>query len=402
MKILVISATFPPVSSGGADYALRLCQNIAKRGHDVHVLTSKIDNVVQDESITVHSTIHRWTWSELVRILEVVKSVKPDVVNLHFGGFLYNDHPMITFLPTILRFIDPKIRFVTHIEAPIGCRVYLWPRTIRVTHRIVCELFRSQDVAYAYGTLLRDSDKIIVLSEEHGNELCQIYSRLKAKLALIPPPPLMPIVNLSIEQAKKKLSLNSSFILVYLGYLYPGKGIETLLESFKLAAQKNDDIKLIVVGGSPEMLLKNVGRDAYAQEMRDLADKLGIANKITWTGNFDFDSEVPSLYLRAADFGVMPWDWGVHLNNSSFGAAACHGLPIVTTSSPTSEDVFVDRENVYLCPPKDPAAVAEAIGQLIADKALCEKLSQGALTLSSQWFSWDRAIDKTLALFSDS
>lgn len=401
MRVLVISATFPPVSSGGADYALRLSQKIAARGHVVHVLTSKIENVISDPSITVHPVIKGWTWSDLGRIVDVVKSIKPDVVNLHFGGFLYRDHPMVTFLPTILRWMNLPIRFVTHIEAPIGARVYLWPRPVRLTHRIICEVFKSQDVAYAYGTLLRDSQHVVVLSEEHGNEIRWINPRINEKLALIPPPPLMPIVELSKSSAKEKLSLSGKIVMVYLGYLYPGKGIETLLESFKLAHEKHKNLHLVIIGGSPEMLLKSVGRPRYVEEMRNLARAYGIDAQITWTGDFEFDSQMPSLYLRAADLSVMPWDWGVHLNNSSLAAVACHGLPIVTTKSPSSEDVFVDKKNVYLCPPKDPQSVSTAIDELIANNELCEKLSEGALNLANQWFSWDKAIDQTLELFAN-
>lgn len=400
MRILVISATFPPVTSGGADYALRLCQKMAERGHEVHVLTSKIENLVDDPRITTRGLIEGWTWADLPTVLKIARDFKPDVVNLHFGGFLYNDHPMIIFLPTILSWFVPGIRFVTHVEAPIGARVYLWPKPIRYAHRLVYELFKGRDVDYAYGTLLRDSDHVIVLSEEHGQLLNKIYPRLKDKLAMIPPPPLMPIVEATKSAAREKLSIGSSdLIMVYLGYLYPGKGIETLLASFKLAAQKHKNLRLVIIGGSPEMVLKNAGRQAYAEEMKAMAGELGIADKIIWTGDFNFDSEMPSLYLRAADLGVMPWDWGVHLNNSSFGAVACHGLPIITTESATSEDVFVNMENVYLCPPQDPQAVCQAIDNLIGDKQLRDRLAQGAIALSKEWFSWEKAITKTLDLY---
>ena len=59
----------------------------------------------------------------------------------------------------------------------------------------------------------------------------------------------------------------------------------------------------------------------------------------------------------------------------------------------------MDKENVYLCPPKDPQAVGKAINELMADKELSQKLSRGILQLASEWFSWDKAIDKTLALY---
>jgi hypothetical protein len=41
MKVLIISAAFPPMQAGEADHALHLCQHLAARGLDTHVLTTK-------------------------------------------------------------------------------------------------------------------------------------------------------------------------------------------------------------------------------------------------------------------------------------------------------------------------------------------------------------------------
>jgi len=401
LKVLVISATFPPVTSGGADYAFRLCQKLVAHGVEVHAITSQIEDIVSDPAVTTYPVMKSWNWSELNKLVALIEKVNPDVVNLHFGGFLYNDHPMITFLPTILKWKIPGIHFVTHIEAPIGCRVYLCGQPVRGIHRLITE-FSFGAIDYSYGALLKDSDKVIVLSEEHGRVLTRHYSQLDKKMSLIPPPPFMPMAQENKHQARQRLQIGDDrLVLVYLGYLYPGKGIETLLAAFSKACAKRDNLMLFIIGGSPEMVLKNAKRVNYTTEMRDLAKSLNLADKVVFSGSFEVDSEMPSLYLRAADMAVMPWDWGVHLNNSSLGACAVHGLPIITTQSETSEKVFVHKENLYLCPPENPQAVASAIDCLIEDAGLREKLTAGALNLAQEWFSWDRAIDNMLELFGN-
>ena len=60
------------------------------------------------------------------------------------------------------------------------------------------------------------------------------------------------------------------------------------------------------------------------------------------------------------------------------------------------EAAFVDRENILLCPPKDPELMAAAIEALLDDPALRERLSEGSRRLAEEWFSWPRAIDRIM------
>jgi alpha-beta hydrolase superfamily lysophospholipase len=54
MKVLVISAAFPPMRMGEATNAYHLCERLATRGFDVHVLTNHGHTSVADARITVH------------------------------------------------------------------------------------------------------------------------------------------------------------------------------------------------------------------------------------------------------------------------------------------------------------------------------------------------------------
>jgi glycosyltransferase involved in cell wall biosynthesis len=137
----------------------------------------------------------------------------------------------------------------------------------------------------------------------------------------------------------------------------------------------------------------------WAQQMLRLPQELGIADRVAWTGGFPLESDRASLYLRAADACVLPFDQGIFLNNSSFAAAAAHGLPMLTTRGATLEPAFRHGENVFLCPPRDPELLAAAIETLLGDPDLCRRLGAGALRLAQEWFSWDKAIERTLAAF---
>ena len=121
-----------------------------------------------------------------------------------------------------------------------------------------------------------------------------------------------------------------------------------------------------------------------------LAETLGIADKVTWTGYFNWDSDAGSRYLRAGDACVLPFDYGVTLNNSSLAAASTHGLPVISTELPDGRDEALEHgKNIYLCQPRDPEMLAEAIQLIREDSTLRERLRVGALDLGRDWYRWE-------------
>jgi len=70
MKLLIISSAFPPMlrAAPEADHAIHLCEHLAERGVDVHVLTTKKEVAASAFPIHVHPIMPDWTWSELPRL----------------------------------------------------------------------------------------------------------------------------------------------------------------------------------------------------------------------------------------------------------------------------------------------------------------------------------------------
>jgi glycosyltransferase involved in cell wall biosynthesis len=371
---------------------------------EIHVVTSHIENVATDPGMRVYPLMRHWSWLEMPRLLRFVRRCRPAVVDLHFSNLVYNKHPMVTFLPTILQRLMPDLRVVTHIEGTNN--IGGLPLLTRVIRKAFIRWGGARDVDYDYGTILRDSDRIIVLSDYHRLILSRHFANVGEKCVLIPPSPIMPMCMEANGTARRRgreaLGVApDEFLIAYYGYLGPGKGLETLFEALHLIAQQREKIRLVAVGGSNEVVLKEVNRPHYVQELQDLTKQLGIADRIIWTGYYPTDSDQASLYLRGADACVLPFDAGVYLNNSSFTAAAAHGLPIVTTKGEFVELPFIDQKNVLLCPPKEPEALAAAINSLISRPELRQQLSTGALEMARQWFSWDEAIKRTIEIFRE-
>jgi glycosyltransferase involved in cell wall biosynthesis len=396
-KLLVVSGAFPPDNSGEAQHALLLSRELARRGLEVTVLTNV--GAVDDGSVEVWPLMQEWSWRELPLFASSLKSSSPDVVLLLYIGWIYNDHPMVTYAPTIARFLRCRVRFVTQFENAIGAVPERHGLVVRLPTRAIGAATGLWNVGYRFGTLLRDSDRIIILSRHHLSILTGLVGSVRDRSVLIPPPPLMEIAPDTEEVRQRGREMlrveREHCVVVYLGYLYPRKGLETLLRGFAIVAKKHENAMLAIVGGPLE------GFEHYALGIRDLSAGLGIEDKVRWTGAYPWDSPDGSTMLRASDVYVLPIDVGVALNNSSIGAAAAHGLPLIATEGANTERAFRDGENILLCPPEDPSAMAAAIETVLEDDDLRQHLARGAKALADRWFSWQTAVDRTLATLVD-
>lgn len=400
MKVLVISGAYPPMHAGEATNAYHLCKQLVERGIEVHVLTSVGNVGTSDAHIHVHPIMQNWGWTELVRARTFLKSCAPDAVFLMYIGLMYKCHPMVTFLPTLCKKLFPNVPFVTRYESAfVGADPSKTGFLSRVFRKLMVRWAGVKDVAYSSGTLLRDSDSVIALCERHRAMLIEEWPPVGNKVALIPPPPNLFIASNDGDEARqrgrKRLGVGpTDFVVTFFGYLYPIKGIETLLRAFAAVSAQRPEAKLLFIGGKVDLDVQ--GGASYFDEMQTLAKTLQIDGRTTWTGAFKSHEEEASLLLHASDVCVLPFLEGVQLNNSSFASMVAHGLPIIVTRGPLMDQAFIHGENVLTCEPKDHQAVARLLLSVMDDMALRDRLRAGALKLAAEWFSWETATEKTL------
>lgn len=400
MKVLVISGAYPPMHAGEATNTYHLCRQLARRGIEVHVLTSVGNMGTADPQIHVHPIMTSWGWTELIRVRTFLKRCAPDAVFLMYIGLMYKYHPMVTFLPTICKKLFPDVPFVTRYESAfVGADPSKTGFLSRVFRKLMVRWAGVRDVVYSSGTLLRDSDSVIALCERHRAMLMEEWPSVGGKVALIPPPPNLYIAANDAGEARRRgrerLGVKpTDFVVTFFGYLYPIKGIETLLRAFATVSAKRPEAKLVFIGGKVDLDVE--GGASYFDEMQALAKTLHIDGRTTWTGAFKSDEEDASLLLHASDVCVLPFLEGVQLNNSSFASMVAHGLPIIVTRGPLMDQAFVHGENVLTCEPKDHEGVARLLLEVMDHADLRDRLRAGAFKLAAEWFSWDTATEKTL------
>ena len=391
MRTLVVSAVYPPSKIAEADHVLHICRTLSERGIDVHLLTRNLPNLADTSFVTLHPVMNTWGWRESIRVIKTIKTVSPDAVLLFFLGTLYNYKLMITFLGTILRLFFRGTAFAV-MFSNVGTAKGLGSMGQHLAKWVG---------KYKYGTLLSTSDRIIVGTENHAQKLFALSPAITEKVDVVPPPPIINVSPLPPEKAillgRERLGVSlEACLIAYFGRIYPGKGIETLFAAFGNVAHEIPDARLAMIGGFLDSDYW-VMRASYSEELNAEVRCLGIEDKVVWTGEYAWDSDTPSLCLRAADICVLPFDDGVSLQNSSLACAATHGLPIIAARGKSLEAPLEHGVNGLFFPMKDSDALSEAIRELIKNPELQERLRQGALTLARKCFSWESATDATIA-----
>ena len=170
-------------------------------------------------------------------------------------------------------------------------------------------------------------------------------------------------------------------ILLFVGRLVPYKGVDVLLE-----AMRDVPAVALLVGEGPQRAA-----------LRRQADTLGVADRVRFLGEVS-DDELAALY-RACDLFVLP----SVTRQEAFGvvlleAMAC-GKPVISTDLVTGAGwVNVDRETGFVVPPRDPAALHDAIVRLVADPDLRSSMGEAAHRRTMTVFTIDRMIDSVIAL----
>ena len=129
--------------------------------------------------------------------------------------------------------------------------------------------------------------------------------------------------------------------------------------------------------------------------LREAARGHGVADRVIFTGSVA-RADVPAL-IRSADV-VVCTPWYEPFGIVPLEAMAC-GVPVVASAVGGLTDTIVDQQTGWLVPARDPAALASALGQLLADPAKRAALGAAGVERARRRYSWRRVAAQTEAVY---
>lgn len=119
----------------------------------------------------------------------------------------------------------------------------------------------------------------------------------------------------------------------------------------------------------------------------------GVILHLGWVEN------MPEMLSRS-HIVCLPSYYGEGIPKSLIESAAA-GRPIVTTDMPGCREVVRNGDNGILVPPKDSAALADALQRLVEDADLRRKMGARGRARAEQEFGLEDVINKTLQLYAE-
>ena len=164
--------------------------------------------------------------------------------------------------------------------------------------------------------------------------------------------------------------------------LDPDKGQRYLVDAAHLVVRKVPDARFLIVG-----------QGELEHTLRHQIKHLNLEKHVVLTG---FREDVLSLQKGFDVFVMCSVSEG--LGTSALDAMAC-GRPVVATQVGGLPEVVDHRETGLLVPARDPGSLAEAIVELLQDRALREQYGNTAQERARERFSADRMIDETVEVY---
>lgn len=364
MKICFIVGAFPPMKCGIGDYTNLLGKELVKMGHEVTIITSTNAKYINENNYKVKNIIDKWDNSAKDTIIKTIRDIKADIVNIQYPSNEYKKGIFMNILPMILK---------------KQCNV----KVVETVHEYLNYTYKGKLrnlINYLY------ADNLIVVEKRYIDEINNFISVISRRLKIeyIPISSNIPKSRMSNEELikfKDELAPNNEKIISYFGFINELKGIETLINSFKLFSDKVKARLLIISELNPN--------NEYHKEIINKIDKLGLNNKVIVTGFSDSTSKVAN-YLAVSDVCVLPFRDGVSERNGSFLAAVNQNIPIITTSKGDE----VSSEGIYYVKPMDEEGIIKLLNELL------EYNKEGNKEYMRSGYSWSNIAVKYLDVYN--
>ena len=189
------------------------------------------------------------------------------------------------------------------------------------------------------------------------------------------------VTDADVREAEARFGLDDTPLLLFVGQINWKKNLRCVLEA---CAQLARPFRLLLAGQGP-----------HEKEVRQLAQSLGILERVTFTGHLTDHRLLNALYRRAQLF-VFPSKYDT--SGLVVREAAAMGTPSVVVRDSSAAECVRDGENGYLCL-DDPDDLARVIDGALSDPKALDAVGQAALDTIP--IPWSRLLDDVVKRYGE-
>ena len=376
MRVLIVVGIFPPDYGGPATYVPSIGTALMRRGHDVRVVCLS-DSLDYDDARFLFpvTRVRRGAFRPLRWVATFLTLLRwsrwADVVYVNGLGMESAVAATLARKPAVHKVVSDSAW-----ERAVGRGYYRGSRDAYQDAHKAWRL-RVLDLLRAW-PLLRAAH--IIVPSEYVRGLVRRWGIRDDRVSVI--------YNASTADvtARAPHRVNESELpswggktLITIGRLIPLKGIDRIIEVLPML----DVVRLVIVGDGPQR-----------EELAELANRLGVMQRVVFVGAVASERVQP--LLRQADAFV--------LNSETEGfphvvlEAMAAGVPVVATKTGGTQEVVRDGHTGLLVPVGDQKGLIGAIVAILGDRDASKDLVDRARQELTARFSQDRMVNDTEAL----
>jgi glycogen(starch) synthase len=375
MRIVLFPSAYAPAFGGVEELTARLAANLTAAGHTVQVWVHRFPEGVAPSEVIDQITVRRFDLvlpamnlaalsafaprgrAALRALRQAAVDFNPDVI--HVQCFSNNG----IYATALARLTGTRLVLSLQGETVMDdADIYSHSATLRQGLR--WGLRRADVVTGCSNFVLEDARTRFGLGSGSGQVIPNGVDMVEAATA-------------------EPLELPFRRFVVAYGRVVPKKGFDRLVEAFARVARTDPAVGLLIGGDG-----------ASRAGLEDRAQALGISDRVRFAGRLSrgqvlWATQHASLFVlpsRVEPFGIVVLE------------AMRAGLPVIVSSAGGAPDIVREGIEGYVVDPTDTTALADRMGQVLADPALAGRLgAAGAQRVHS--YDWRAITEQYAALY---
>jgi glycosyltransferase involved in cell wall biosynthesis len=386
-------------SPNGIGRFFPLARGLAKRGHEIHIVTLHSDFASVKEARFEREGVHIWYVSQMhvlkkgsqkiyfpahkliylmakatLRLSYAALNTPADIIHVA------KPQPMNSLAGLPPRFLQGKRLFVDcdDLEAANNRFGGAWQRKIIAFFEN--HMPKAADCVTTHTYVLRDR---LIQSGVKPERICYLPNGMDPERFARP-------LSGEVEQMKTALGVQEKKVIVFVGTMsLVSHAVDDLIRAMPYVLQQIPEAVLLLVGGGEDI-----------ENLQEMAQELQLGESVRFLGRMS--PEKAALAYRTAGVSVAP----VHDNEAGRAALSLKifeswaaEVPLVTVDVGDRRMVIGDPPAALLPPAGDPEKLAQAITAILKDEDLANTLRSRGLERANH-YSWDLLAQKMESVYA--
>jgi len=368
----VASDVVVPHHRGASTHVYEVAKNLARLGHEVHVVSRRMEWAQPSHEIIGGFHVHRifrgllaptpYSTYDTTRASEKKRSSLAENI---YWAYLRTLHMLYAAVFSARVITRHRLDIVLERETSWGAGAAAAIITARPT---VLEIIGPK-----YSDLsVRRARKILVYTDSAN-------PTIDAKKVVVPAGADTDLFKPGVdgEEVRRRYNLMGKLVVGYVGTFAEWHGIQNLIEASRAILSQVPTARFLMVG-------------PYFETAARTVREVGLTDSYVFTGPVPY--QMVPRYISASDVLVAPYNPVSQRAFTFFPLKiveymAC-GKAVVATTVGVIPSLVKNGENGLLVEPREPRGLAQAIVRLLTDRCLAERLGRSARDTVQEEYSW--------------